>query len=134
MRKCIIILLWTFSLALWGCDTNSEKISEPTFGDPYHIVIQTVSSDNATLDVSPQLDGKMLTITVQYGGGCQPHHFALDERRQFNAAEVWLVHNANNDLCEALITEPLTLEISDLSRIAGTISLLGPDDQSYRLK
>jgi hypothetical protein len=65
------------------------------------------------------IDGDTLSLTVTYGGGCQRH--AL----QPIAETVWMesypvqvlariAHNAGGDLCKALVTRPLHIDLSPL--------------------
>lgn len=64
--------------------------------------------------------GDELQINVAYGGGCEDHEFKLINvvspidggGQQMDV--LYLSHNANNDLCEALIIEQLCYDISPL--------------------
>ena len=56
------------------------------------------------------ITGDTLAVTVSYSGGCQDHQFTLVASASFLESdpvqlEVALVHNANGDVCEALLTE-----------------------------
>ncbi len=58
----------------------------------------------------------LLQIEVTYGGGCKPHEFALYS--DYKTAEsnppilkFTLLHNANGDVCKALITETLVFNL-----------------------
>lgn len=71
-----------------------------------------------------EIKGDTLIVEVQYGGGCQPHTFALYTNGSWlkslpPKATVWLEHTTPEpDLCRALITETLKFNIKPL-RYAG---------------
>ena len=57
-----------------------------------------------------ELVGDELRVSVNYGGGCEQHEFLAYGSTSINeeGAEVsvfFLSHDANNDVCEALILE-----------------------------
>jgi hypothetical protein len=61
----------------------------------------------------------ILSISVSYSGGCQDHSFELIWNEQFFEssavqADLFLIHNNNDDVCEAYITEKLNFDISEL--------------------
>jgi len=90
---------------------NSNRKNSIPKGDP--INIQNISKEN-----------NLLKIIVSYSGGCEEHNFEvvwdgivyLDSPCFMNLI---LVHNGNNDPCEALITQ--TLEIN-LAKLIGEIN------------
>ena len=66
-------------------------------------------------------DGDILSINVQYSGGCEDHDFDL----YFNGAlkkslppqaTLCLTHNSNGDICKALIQDTLEFNISELKQ------------------
>ena len=67
----------------------------------------------------------IIQVIVQYSGGCEAHAFEvlwneeLYEKENghygFNMTELVITHNANGDLCEAAITDTLTIALDDLS-------------------
>lgn len=68
-----------------------------------------------------RVDGEILELTVQYGGGCREHDFALIAWNGWLetvpvAAGLLLAHDANGDLCRALITETLRFNLVPLRR------------------
>jgi hypothetical protein len=68
------------------------------------------------------LDGDELTLQVTYGGGCRDHDFKLYMQPVFAEsnpvrANLYLSHNANGDVCEALITEDLTYDIRKIAEL-----------------
>ena len=82
--------------------------------------------------------GEELHINVNYGGGCEEHEFGLinvitsiyGEDQQINVLH--LTHNANNDVCYALILEhPLCYNISEI--LNGDSLYLSYQDSLYDL-
>jgi len=78
-------------------------------GDPLQINSVSVFGDN-------------LQISVSYSGGCKEHEFGLFAGRAFMKSnpvrsQLILAHNANNDSCEAWITETLSFNLQPLKKI-----------------
>ncbi len=70
---------------------------------------------------SHALDGDTLTLSIQYGGGCRVHRFALlvdPAFRESHPVQVSarLAHDADGDMCRALISEELRFDLSPLRR------------------
>ncbi len=131
------LLALTFVLAALlpaGCDSGDALRSEDTFGDPYRIVTRLPDPSTPDLDVSPRIQGNALQVAVQYGGGCQQHDFTVRFRRSAASAEVWLVHDAHNDLCEALITDRLVLPLPTALLDEPSLVLRAPDGQRFTLR
>lgn len=86
-----------------------------------------------------------LEINVSYGGGCEKHQFTLVSPGVFLESfpvqlRLSLAHNANNDSCEAWLTDDYHFDLSAIKTLyqtayqqeAGTIILLleeGPNGQ-----
>jgi hypothetical protein len=71
--------------------------------------------------VSHALDGDTLTLSIQYGGGCRVHRFALlvdPVFRESHPVQVSarLAHDADGDMCRALISEDLHFDLAPLRR------------------
>jgi len=68
------------------------------------------------------IQGDTLEITLQYSGGCEEHKFSLIGTGEFLdlmqaepvQTSIFLSHNANNDSCEAFITEVLFFDLTPL--------------------
>ena len=64
---------------------------------------------------SAVVDGDVLATEVSYAGGCRNHEFFLRAARSFQEVsdsvrlEVAVIHNANEDPCEAFLTEQAPL-------------------------
>ena len=80
--------------------------------------VTAVASDDYVLN-SATITGDTLAINASYGGGCESHEFTLIVSEQFLESHpvqlaVSLVHDGNDDRCEAWLTEDYTC---DLTRI-----------------
>ena len=111
-----------------GCDvSNVSYIGEEWGKDHYDLN-----------DVA--IDGDILTLNVSYSGGCEPHEFTLVISESFVDVEpvelrVVLAHDANNDSCEAFLTEEYIFDLDVIKtryhgryqQNAGTVVLLLDD-------
>ena len=94
---------------------------------------------------SATITGDTLELNVSYGGGCEAHQFTLVSSGVFLESfpvqlRLSLAHNANNDSCEAWLTDDYHFDLSAIKMLyqtayqqeAGTIILLledTPNDQ-----
>ena len=67
------------------------------------------------------IEGDTIELSVRYGGGCEDHDFTLLAGRAFMEsfplqADVRLSHNANGDLCRALIFKDLQFDLEPLKK------------------
>lgn len=69
-----------------------------------------------------EIVGNCISITVNYSGGCEDHEFSLGVvwpecgTPPVPPPVLFLCHNANNDMCEAYLTETLTFDLSLLQQ------------------
>ena len=101
-------------LVLAACDLAGTDGVD--YGDPYRLTLQT----------EPTLVDDKLSVPVDYGGGCAAHTFSVRSRLDGGTAEVWLVHDANGDSCEALISETVTAGVPAEVAAAERVALLVP--------
>lgn len=107
-------------------ETNGEKKNAPVEQkqQPSVPLIQTLemaefeTGDNYTV-LSTALKGDVLSILVQYSGGCETHQFDLfaDPRIMKSMPpqqNIVLKHNANGDNCRALITDTIAYDLSPI--------------------
>jgi hypothetical protein len=108
------------ALLIAACDTVGG-LDPPDFGDAYTVR-------------SASLDGDTLRAVVEYSGGCAEHTFERRSRTDGPRAEVWFVHDANGDACEALMTDTLVSEIGVLDGGASPLVLLTPSGGAVALR
>ena len=87
-----------------GCDISDVSYIGEEWGKDHYVL-----NDAA-------IDGDTLTLNVSYSGGCEPHEFILVISESFVGTEpvelrVVLAHDANNDLCEAFLTEKYIFDL-----------------------
>ena len=96
-------------------DSAATKQWGPVVMDPEAAAL---GADDYEL-VAATLTGDTLAVVVSYGGGCEEHLFALDASAAFRESDpvqiaVELAHNANNDACEAWLTQNYFFDLTPL--------------------
>jgi hypothetical protein len=71
--------------------------------------------------VAAELQGDLLRLDVQYGGGCARHRFQVHLQDGFLEsdpvqARLQLSHDAGGDMCRALVGETLQFDLAPLRR------------------
>ena len=127
IRRPYLSLVLTGLLLALGCEVTNVLDAEPDFGDGYQVL-----TNNQT--VAPRLDAEGLHVTVQYGGGCADHDFELRTRIRQNTTEFWFEHDANGDMCEALLSETLRRDVPARLLEQPNVVLLLPDGTAYPLR
>ena len=111
----------------------SVKFKREKVGSEYYRVringggqlpVEISNDDPETFQLDPftlqnvSLKGCLLTVDVDYGGGCEDHEFEVFMSpsifgESFPAqANLWLKHNSNGDLCRGLVSEKLEVDIT----------------------
>ena len=115
MKKLLIVFL-CFCNLFFSCEEESNLINSCPE------LIQDVNLDDFPMNSyninEIELNQNKLFIDVNYGGGCEDHFFKLVMEPNFCGTPpiyyfFYLSHDANNDLCEALISESLCFDISE---------------------
>lgn len=82
--------------------------------------IKEIKSDPFTMK-GAKIEGGVLEIQVSYGGGHKEHEFTLywngiTTRSLPPQTSLYLKHNANGDMAEALIMKTLKFDLADMSK------------------
>ena len=106
------------ALTAAGCHDNAPM--QPLSGSPSIVIGVNVPapSDPATV-TDARISGDELSLDVEFGGGCSEHAFALHTNAAFLESlpvqtHVSLLHDANGDMCRALLRRTLTFDLSAL--------------------
>ena len=121
MRQLFLILFLVHILLLTACSdqdmvpgTECFKYIELNFPG-----YNSLSSDPITV-LSAKVNGDFLELTLQYGGGCQEHQIDLVLIQPecgtppLPPPTFEIRHNANGDVCKALITKEYWFNISGI--------------------
>ena len=112
-----------------GCDISDVSYIREEWGKDHYDLNDAV------------IDGDILTLDVSYSGGCEPHEFTLVISESFDddvepvELRTVLAHDANNDSCEAFLTEKYIFDLDVIKtryqdiyqQNAGTLVLLLDD-------
>ena len=95
--------------------TIEKRPDEITLNEDYY---ESSSNDSNTISNIELIDN-ILNIKTSYSGGCENHEFELIGINIFMESDpvqtnIRLSHNANNDTCEAYVTEELSFDITPL--------------------
>jgi hypothetical protein len=118
------ILLFAVLTYLYGCSKDAINSQAATTDDNQSIIMfgnqssPTIFKDQ-TIIQSSSLADDVLTLNIQYGGGCKEHVFALYGYSMFlksnpPQAEVYLSHNGNGDMCKALLYQDIRFNLLPL--------------------
>ena len=71
---------------------------------------------------SAEVTGDILTVNVSYSGGCEPHGFTISGQGSFLGPppvpiNLFLIHNANGDLCQEWITEDHEFDLTPIKTL-----------------
>ncbi len=104
-----------------------------------------VSSDSFIIRKTWREDHHLFVV-VQYSGGCEEHEFELvwdpvitlvtEDQIGLDQAQLIITHNGNGDLCEAALTDTLSVNLSDIAATTDTDHLSirvmnGSGDQTF---
>jgi hypothetical protein len=115
-----LLSILAVSAILFSCNNTKEVLDiEPINIKKAQLGDVTQESDPLTIN-SAVLEGHVLTLEVEYSGGCQDHSYELYGSEAVMKSmppkrSIKLVHNSNGDNCRELITETIKFNIQDLA-------------------
>ena len=107
-----VILNIFIILLLTACTKSDSPVNNQVgdFGDDY--VLSRTYNQNGTIKSIAELSDGIIYTGAYYSGGCEPHDFKLYfQLESMTAAELWIKHDAHNDMCEAYIYEPIEFDL-----------------------
>lgn len=102
---------------------TSPNEKEQTMNDVRSIIIQddfTPGESDAFSILSAEVNGDILSLLVSYGGGCRDHEWEMYTNNRYGKSyppklNIFLKHNANGDMCKALLRDTLKFDLTDVS-------------------
>lgn len=108
------------SILLFACNNTKEVLDI----DPIEVKkaqIGDVMQESAPITITAAtLDGNILSLEVEYSGGCKDHTYELIGSAAIMKSlpakrAIKLIHNSNDDTCRELISETIKFNIRALS-------------------
>ena len=118
-----ILLPAIFCLICFSCNESNSLTSLDDLNADKIIIVDSLNLSTFKKDKLKVLEqniiGDILTLKVQYGGGCKEHEikvYSLKSIIKTNPPqfELFISHNANNDGCMMLITKEYNINLRDL--------------------
>lgn len=87
-----------------------------------------------------RINGDTLAITVQYGGGCEPHDFQMHQNMRWMKSmppqlNIYLEHENNKDMCRAMIRQDLYFDLTSCRYTPGnSVILILNGDRERRIE
>ena len=109
-----------FSALLFGCNTTKEVLDIDPI-DVKKAQIGDVTQETAqTTITSVKLEGNILSLGVEYSGGCKDHSFELIGSAAIMKSippkrSIKLMHESNGDTCRELVSETIKFDIRALA-------------------
>jgi hypothetical protein len=119
-RSIVLVSLLTGGVA--GC--QRQQPLAPVDG-PLAVVVgspgTSYRTDPATI-LGARIEGDLLNLDVEFGGGCSEHEFALVHSGGFRESfpvqtDLRLMHDANGDPCRALVQRMLVFDLTPLKQV-----------------
>lgn len=118
--KFTIILLISFIFAIACNDLEESKLNDCANYIELDYSEFTKKLNDPINIISVEIQDDCLKLTLQYGGGCKNHKVDLvlikaDKQMGINTIPLFeILHDSDNDLCKALITNEYSFNISGL--------------------
>jgi hypothetical protein len=119
--KLLILILNVIFII--SCKNNKEVVKNTNQNIPAVIIDTSFSVDNKNMRMNilnMQLNKEILTLEINYGGGCKEHQFNLYTKGDVENSnlQLFLVDIQNEDFCKMLITDTLKFNLSNLKSIS----------------
>jgi len=115
-----IVSILAVAALLFACNTTKEVLDV----DPIDVKMAQIGDVNQesaqTTITGVSLEGNILSLDVEYSGGCKDHSFELVGSAMIMKSmppkrTVKLVHNSNDDTCRELVSETIKFNIKTLA-------------------
>lgn len=122
--KIKLSFLLGISFLAFSCHSikKNSTNNNQTKGIPV-IIDSSFSVDNKNMRMNilnMQLNKDILTLEINYGGGCKEHEFNMYTTGAMvnNNIQLFLVDKQNEDFCKMLINDTLTFNLSNLKKLS----------------
>jgi hypothetical protein len=115
-----LLSILAMATLLFACNNTKEVLDVDPIDVKKAQIGDIPQASAVTTITSVKLEGNILSLDVEYSGGCEDHSFefvgsaaimkSLPPKRV-----VQLVHNSNGDSCRELISETIKFDISALA-------------------
>lgn len=115
-------LLFLLLVTEFSCKSNKNTSnSNQQKGSPI-VIDSTFNTENKNMRMNilnMQLNKDILTIEINYSGGCKEHQFNLYSNgiAENNTLQLFLVDAQTEDFCKMLITDTLNYNLSNLKTL-----------------
>ncbi len=132
MKQITFFVMLALVLTGMSCKSVREKKQDKNGGTvPSAILVENMDQyrNNADFSITAvSVEGNVMSIDVEYSGGCQEHEFKLLGMKAIQKSMppkrgVFLYHNSNGDNCRSIVEEKLKFDISVLAYEGGEIIL-----------
>jgi hypothetical protein len=124
-HKSTLVLLSSLALAACsggGADRTDDKEDNPD-GEALELEIGEPEAGFQVDVTEASLDGDLLTMTLEHGGGCGDHNYRLFWDGQFRETIIEIaelkVRDETDDLCEGFVFQEVTFNIAEIRKVHG---------------
>lgn len=118
MRPLHFFALITFVIAVTACKNRRGAVTKTAH--PAGVLVDNFdeyANSAAVRITSAMIDKNMMTIEVEYSGGCEKHEFTLLGSKMIQKSlppkrGLMLYHTNNDDSCRELVADTLRFDIS----------------------
>jgi len=108
------------SALLFACNNTKEVLDIEPIGVKKAKIGDVMQESAQTTISGVRLDGNILSLDVEYSGGCQNHSFEFVGSPAIMKSmpakrSVKLVHDSNGETCRELLSETIKFDISTLA-------------------
>ncbi len=114
--------IFLFAILFGSCRVSKEVSSAEDLNDAIpNLIIQDnykPAKDNGLFKIiKVNVNNDILTIYLQYSGGCKEHEFKLYTNKNYSKSNppklnLSLEHNTNQDFCKSIVLDTLVFDIS----------------------
>lgn len=120
-----LLSILALSTLLFACNNTKEVLDIDPIDVKKAQIGDVTQESAATTITSVKLEGNIITLGVEYSGGCKDHSFELIGSEAVMKSmpakrAVKLVHNSNGDTCRELVSETIKFDIRALAYMEKT--------------